>query len=625
MKNNFTQNLISCGSLCVMKWIVAIALPFLVMQSAFSQLNYVPTVCTAPYVQAQGQAGTVFIGSGDDAIFLAQPIGFTFSFYGVNYTDFSVGTNGFMVFPSGAGAPGLTNTTLPTALAGAHLFPFWDDLDADPLVVAATGVYRRVDGVAPNRILTVEWFQIGHFNHDVQGGNITFQVRLFEGTNRIQYKYFDTLFAGTQVANNNGMSATVGLEGPLPAPRPFTLIGFNIASVTTGQCIEFVLPQACNPTPVALAPVPASPGLCEADGVVVPIPTFNPAGCADGVVTGLRYSINGGPFINVPLPATNITLNNLNVGNNTLIWQTYIISNGATSGTATQIIVVVDTQAPTITCPANILVSLDPGACSAIIDFEISATDNCPFSGGTGTVNTTNVGGNGNSSGGMVFFNINNVSGGPITVTELGMNISNATMVNVYLKAGTHAGFETNAGAWNLVASANATVGPFSGPFPGNGTITPAPTSFVVPPGLFGIALHTLSASSNYTNGNGLNQFFTDGVIELILGSTSNTQWGAPFTPRVFNGYVRYAAVSDAGEATLISGLPSGSDFPIGTTTSCFQVEDAAGNTSSCCFDITVNEFPFPTTTLACNDNVQVSVNEDCEAFVTTDMILEGG
>jgi hypothetical protein len=76
------------------------------------------------------------------------------------------------------------------------------------------------------------------------------------------------------------------------------------------------------------------------------------------------------------------------------------------------------------------------------------------------------------------------------------------------------------------------------------------------------------------------------------------------------------------------SGLPSGSAFPIGTTTNCFSVtaNNAQGVpvTTSCCFNVVVNEFPNQSTTLACNDNVQVSVNEECEAFVSTSMILEG-
>ncbi|HEB62653.1 MAG TPA: hypothetical protein ENI82_05830, partial [Bacteroidetes bacterium] len=45
----------------------------------------------------------------------------------------------------------------------------------------------------------------------------------------------------------------------------------------------------------------------------------------------------------------------------------------------------------------------------------------------------------------------------------------------------------------------------------------------------------------------------------------------------------------------------------------------------SCQFDITVHEYQNPTTTLACNDNVQISVDDQCVGMVTPDMILEGG
>jgi len=290
---------------------------------------------------------------------------------------------------------------------------------------------------------------------------------------------------------------------------------------------------------------------------------------------------------------------NIPLAVNTITWETYTIATGALAGSANQSITVTDTQPPTLTCPANLTVNLDPGACSAFVNFVVTATDNCSFAGPSGQVNTINTGGNTNSSGGMIWFNVNNISGGNITVTQLGMNITNATVVNVYRKPGTHVGFETNMGAWTLVASPNANVGPFSGPFPGNGTITPVNTSFVIPPGLHGIGLHTVSASSIYTNGNGGNQMFSDANIILTLGSAANTAFGAPFTPRVFNGFVKYQTLTSSGTPTQISGLPSGSEYPIGTTTNCFVISDGAGLTSSCCFNVTVAEFATPISELA--------------------------
>ena len=86
----------------------------------------------------------------------------------------------------------------------------------------------------------------------------------------------------------------------------------------------------------------------------------------------------------------------------------------------------------------------------------------------------------------------------------------------------------------------DATTGAVSGAFPGDGTLTPAVGSITIAPGINGIALHTLSAAHNYTNGNGTNQSFGDAFIQLDLGSASNTPFGGAFTPRVFNGIVHY-------------------------------------------------------------------------------------
>jgi len=75
------------------------------------------------------------------------------------------------------------------------------------------------------------------------------------------------------------------------------------------------------------------------------------------------------------------------------------------------------------------------------------------------------------------------------------------------------------------------------------------------------------------------------------------------------------------------AGLPSGSAFPIGTTTNCFRVVDADGVVvDSCCFDVVVNPYPNPVTSMVCNDLVNVSVDDStCTAVINPDMVLEGG
>ena len=88
------------------------------------------------------------------------------------------------------------------------------------------------------------------------------------------------------------------------------------------------------------------------------------------------------------------------VGNTTVTYKATDASGNI--ATATQTVTVVDTTVPTISCPANIVVSNDPGLCSAVVTFSVTAADNCPgvtvqtdkasgstFAKGTTTVNAT--------------------------------------------------------------------------------------------------------------------------------------------------------------------------------------------------------------------------------------------
>lgn len=64
------------------------------------------------------------------------------------------------------------------------------------------------------------------------------------------------------------------------------------------------------------------------------------------------------------------------------------------------------------------------------------------------------------------------------------------------------------------------------------------------------------------------------------------------------------------------AGLPSGSSFPVGTTTNTFVVTDAAGLTATCSFDVTVTDNEPPTVTCPV-DIVQGNDPGDCGAIVS--------
>lgn len=76
---------------------------------------------------------------------------------------------------------------------------------------------------------------------------------------------------------------------------------------------------------------------------------------------------------------------------------------------------------------------------------------------------------------------------------------------------------------------------------------------------------------------------------------------------------------------TDATGLVSGDYFYYGTYTLSFDATDGNNNTASCSFNVTVNEYANPSATLACNDNLQVSLDQNGEGYIDADMILEGG
>ncbi len=86
-----------------------------------------------------------------------------------------------------------------------------------------------------------------------------------------------------------------------------------------------------------------------------------------------------------------------------------------------------------------------------------------------------------------------------------------------------------------------------------------------------------------------------------------------------------YAIASGDNEPgdTLVQtgGLESGAGFPLGNTVNVFVAIDAAGNTASCSFQITVQNYAGP---LVCRDNISVSLDSSCTWNPRASDLLEG-
>ncbi len=141
-------------------------------------------------------------------------IGFTFKFDGKDYSTFSVNTSGAMslgvvtqryyypyYFPNypSTGSSYYLGDKLP------FLAPFWMYVGY-PTTASGAGVYYKLSGSSPNRVLTVEWrdvFMYGNSASTTYSGG-TFQARLYEGSNKIEY-YYDKMVTGRSYYASIGM------------------------------------------------------------------------------------------------------------------------------------------------------------------------------------------------------------------------------------------------------------------------------------------------------------------------------------------------------------------------------------------------------------------------------------
>jgi gliding motility-associated-like protein len=141
------------------------------------------TVSAIPYNPDPFNAGTT-VTLSDDAVSGALPIGFTFCFYGNNYTQFYIGSNGWISFSPGQ-ATSFTSSSIPSALATVPkncIMGPWQDWH--PGIAGGPYIRYITQGVAPNRRLIVSFNQIPFFSCTSTLG--TFQIIIYEDSNLIE-------------------------------------------------------------------------------------------------------------------------------------------------------------------------------------------------------------------------------------------------------------------------------------------------------------------------------------------------------------------------------------------------------------------------------------------------------
>jgi hypothetical protein len=175
-----------------------------------------------------GGSGTEITGltGVDDGYFWPLSLPFTFDFYGTDYVELAVASNGTLYFEDDY--LGYVNTPIPgTNGYGVNTFiaHFWDDLVVDP-----GAVYYLAQG----EMFIVEYYQVRGYG--ASGAHGTWQVILFENGS-ILFQYQDVTIGPS--FRDYGGSATVGIQGDVTTGLQYS---YNTAALADTLAICFAYP-----------------------------------------------------------------------------------------------------------------------------------------------------------------------------------------------------------------------------------------------------------------------------------------------------------------------------------------------------------------------------------------------
>ena len=257
-----------------------------------------------------------------------------------------------------------------------------------------------------------------------------------------------------------------------------------------------------------------------------------------------------------------------------------------------------------ITCPSNITV-MATGPAGAVVFYTVTASGGCtpptvsanPPSGSTFPVGTTTVTATANDTCG-------NSATCSFTVTVLPQLIITCPS-NITVTA-------TGPGGATVFYAVNASGGCSPPPFvtanPPSGSTFPAGTT-------------TVTATASDTCGNSVTCSFTVTVTTQVTISCPSNITVSAAGPSGAVVFYTVTATGGCSPPTIVANPPSGSTFPVGTTTVTATASDTCGNGATCSFTVTV----YPQLTIACPSNITTAATGPGGATVFFAVNASGG
>ena len=362
-----------------------------------------------------------------------------------------------------------------------------------------------------------------------------------------------------------------------------------------GQVNEYDEDNNTNETSVSANQAPTI--TCPGDATIEcsgPITLAVTGSDSDGDPLTYQWTVNG--VVDVSSTSDTLVINGV-------LGQTYnvsvSVSDGKESASCGFSVSVVDTQDPTITTPLDITANNDLGVCGAVVIYTAPVgIDNCS---GATTEQTAGL-----ASGAT--FPIGTTVNTFVVTDGAGNTATSSFSVTV-----------VDAEAPQIASVENITVNNDLGVCEAVVTYT-APAGIDNCPGATTVQTAGLASGATFPIGTTVNTFVvTDGAGNTATSSFSVTvvDAEAPQIASVENitvnndlgvceavvTYTAPAGIDNCPGATTVqtAGLASGATFPIGTTVNTFVVTDAAGNTATSSFSVTVNDTEAPVITCPAN------------------------
>lgn len=285
--------------------------------------NYVFAAPAGTFTALATPTATTWTGNTDEGISSLIPIGFDFWYMGTRYTNVSASTNGWLSLGTVATTATPVNNLLSGGAPRPVLAPLWDDLS----IGATTNVTYKTTGTAGSQVFTLQYLNV-KWPSLALGGVISFQVKLYESSGKIEYIYRPELVLALLTSGSVGITAAATGSG--------NFLSVNDAGTSAGSTTESNVTSRPSSGQIYrfTPPVPTAPGSLTFSGVTNSTMTLNWTDLSSNETGFVIYrSTDGVNYSFVSQTAANIT-SSIQTGlsvNTTYYWKVYAVTEGALS------------------------------------------------------------------------------------------------------------------------------------------------------------------------------------------------------------------------------------------------------------------------------------------------------